>query len=144
MQSAVFNSIILLSNYAREYREMSKLISGKEALESILNGIDVQYLNPFNQWDDSAIAISVMDFLDCKFKFRLKPRTITINGIEVPVPFNGELGHKQYAYVLNTASPDGYSHIKFYEGNAKPLACWICEDEIKQVVSALRSVFKPQ
>ena len=62
---------------------MSELISGKEALESILNGIDVQYLNPFNQWDDSAIAISVMDFLDCKFKFRLKPRTITINGVEL-------------------------------------------------------------
>ena len=123
---------------------MSELISGKEALESILNGIDVQYLNPFNQWDDSAIAISVMDFLDCKFKFRLKPRTITINGIEVPAPFNGELSHKQYSYVLNTASPDGYGRIKFYEGNAKPLACWICEDEIKQVVSALRSVFKPQ
>ena len=83
-------------------------------------------------------------FFDDSFQFRLKPRTITINGVEVPAPFNGELSHKQYAYVLNTASPDGYGHIKFYEGNAKPLACWICEDEIKQVVAALRSVFKPQ
>ena len=122
---------------------MSKLISGKEALIALANGEEVQQWNGTIFWDiDSKWQVSV--FFQEGRKFRLKPRTITINGIEVPAPFNGELSHKQYAYVLNTASPDGYGHIKFYEGNAKPLACWICEDEIKQVVSALRSVFKPQ
>ena len=122
---------------------MSKLISGKEALIALANGEEVQQWNGTIFWDiDSKWQVSV--FFQEGRKFRLKPRTITINGIEVPAPCNGELSHKQYAYVLNTASPDGYGHIKFYEGNAKPLACWICEDEIKQVVSALRSVFKPQ
>ena len=120
---------------------MSKLISGKEAAQAFIDGKQVEFLDKTGQWR-SMIDITILKvFLD-HTDFRLKPRTITINGIEVPAPFNGELGHKQYAYVLNTASPDGYSHIKFYEGNAKPLACWICEDEIKQVVSALRSVFK--
>ena len=120
---------------------MSELISGKEALIALANGEEVEYYK--HEWMDvNRLSVRDLTSSDNMYKFRLKPRTILINGIEVPVSFNGELGHKQYAYVLNTASPDGYSHIKFYEGNAKPLACWICEDEIKQVVSALRSVFK--
>ena len=125
---------------------MSELISGKEALIALANGEKVEVkFNSTDGWNkiNQKDAYSFEIFLNpIRTEFRLKPRTILINGIEVPVSFNGELGHKQYAYVLNTANPDGYSHIKFYEGNAKPLACWICEDEIKQVVSALRSVFK--
>ena len=116
---------------------MSELISGKEALIALANGEEVEYKTKDGEWNPIPELLGSM-------KMRLKPCTITINGIEVPAPFNGELSHKQYAYVLNTASPDGYGYIKFYEGNAKPLACWICEDEIKQVVSALRGVFKPQ
>ena len=124
---------------------MSKLISGKEALIALANGGEVECRAYEKNWINANNKHHPLSlFFDDSFQFRLKPRTITINGIKVPVSFNGELGHKQYAYVLNTAIPDGYGHIKFYEGNAKPLACWICEDEIKQVVSALRSVFKPQ
>ena len=119
---------------------MSDLISGKEALIALANGEEVEFDTGVGAWHLAHKGLTLHCF--DSYKFRLKPRTILINGIEVPVSFNGELGHKQYAYVLNTAFPDGYSHIKFYEGNAKPLACWICEDEIKQVVSALRSVFK--
>ena len=128
---------------------MSELISGKEALIALANGAEVEYKttdNAGSKWHQAKMLTvnTIMNFDDACILFRLKPHTITINGVEVPAPFNGELSHKQYAYVLNTASPDGYGHIKFYEGNAKPLACWICEDEIKQVVAALRSVFKPQ
>ena len=124
---------------------MSKLISGKEALIALANGKEVECKNDVTgmDWSD-ATGLLVRSFFDPThmWGFRLKPRTITINGIEVPAPFNGELSHKQYAYVLNTASPDGYGHIKFYDGNVQPLFCWTDEDEIKQVVAALRSVFK--
>ncbi len=117
---------------------MSELISGKEALESILDGIDIQYLNNFNQWDDAAIAISVMDFLDCKFKFRLKPRTITINGIEVPAPFKPEK-HKS-CYLLHDLYECGYIKTSWnFDYYVRP--AWRTEEEIKQVVSALRSIF---
>ena len=124
---------------------MSKLISGKEALIALANGEEVEYTNSCTpSWHELSVSgISINEIVNPKFsKFRLKPRTITINNIEVPAPFNGELSHKQYAYVLNTASPDGYGHIKFYDGNVQPLFCWTDEDEIKQVVAALRSVFK--
>ena len=122
---------------------MSELISGKEALESILNGIDVQYLNPFNQWDDSAIAISVMDFLDCKFKFRLKPRTITINGIEVP-ECGKDYKYGNAMYILNSLEIGEYCMVVLDKADEVPAYWWRTESEIKQVVEALRSVFKPQ
>ena len=120
---------------------MSELISGKEALESILNGIDVQYLNPFNQWDDSAIAISVMDFLDCKFKFRLKPRTITINGIEVPAPAGDKDYHHQGIWILNSLEPKEYGYVVLDITDELPRYWWRTEEEIKQVVADLRQVF---
>ena len=122
---------------------MSELISGKDALESILNGIDVQYLNPFNQWDDSAIAISVMDFLDCKFKFRLKPRTITINGVEVP-ECGKDYKYGNAMYILNSLEIGEYCMVVLDKADEVPAYWWRTEEEIKQVVEALRSIFKPQ
>lgn len=124
---------------------MSELISREEAKLAWANGKKLQIANmivgeDFYDMDDSNTTLNIFD-LDF-YKFRLKSRTITINGIEVPAPFDGSLKHKQYAYVLNTASPYGYSSMKFYEGGDQPLICWTDEEEIKQVVSALRSVFK--
>mgnify|MGYP003618976573 FL=1 len=124
---------------------MSKLISGKEALIALANGEEVECRAYEKNWINANNKHHPLSlFFDDSFQFRLKPRTITINGIEVPASFNGQLAHKQYAYVLSTAHPKGYDGIKFYDGNVQPLFCWTDEDEIKQVVSALRSVFKPQ
>ncbi len=124
---------------------MSELISGKEALIALANGEEVECKNDVTgmDWSD-ATGLLVRSFFDPThmWGFRLKPRIITINGIEVPTPFNGQLAHKQYAYILSTAHPKGYDDIKFYDGNVQPLFCWTDEDEIKQVVAALRSVFK--
>ena len=124
---------------------MSKLISGKEALIALANGKEVECRAYEKNWINANNKHHYLSlFFDDSFQFRLEPRTITINGIEAPTPFNGQLAHKQYAYVLSTAHPKGYDDIKFYDGNVQPLFCWTDEGEIKQVVSALRSVFKPQ
>ena len=59
---------------------MSELISGKEALIALANGEEVQQWNGNIFWDiDSNWQVSV--FFQEGRKFRLKPRTITINGI---------------------------------------------------------------
>ena len=122
---------------------MSKLISGKEALIALANGEEVECRAYEKNWINANNKHHHLSlFFDDSFQFRLKPRTITINGIEAPTPFNGQLAHKQYAYILSTAHPKGYDDIKFYDGNVQPLFCWTDEDEIKQVVAALRSVFK--
>ncbi len=63
---------------------MSKLISGKEAKLAWANGKKLQIANmivgeDFYDIDDSNTTLNIFD-LDF-YKFRLKPRTITINGI---------------------------------------------------------------
>lgn len=120
---------------------MSELISRKEALIALANGeeVELQPVGDMNWYDSTQWTVG--ELLCFKGRFRLKPRTITINGIEVPAPFDGSLKHKQYGYVLNTVSPDGYSSMKFYEGGNQPLICWTDEEEIKQVAEALRNIF---
>ena len=65
---------------------MSELISGKEALIAICDGIDVEHRmvgvsefggNPKTKY------LLLDNFLNGRFEFRLKPRTITINGVEL-------------------------------------------------------------
>lgn len=64
-----------------------KLISGKEALIALANGKEVEIkFNNTDGWHkvNKKDAYSFEIFLDERgTKFRLKPRTITINGIEV-------------------------------------------------------------
>ena len=79
-----------------------------------------------------------MDFLDCKFKFRLKPRTITINGIEVPAPFKPKYGDT--AFVLSKGCK-GYRKAIYKAATYSVFGAWRTEEEIKQVVTALRQVF---
>lgn len=130
---------------------MSNLISGKEALIALANGQEVEY------WCENSPSIQkrwtlirnlneykISYFLEdnTKFEFRLKPRTITINGIELPAPFkpkddcmvyiidDGKTGnYRSYNYCLE--EDDGFCWI----------GLWRTEEEIKQVVAALRTVF---
>ena len=65
---------------------MSELISGKEALIAICDGIDVEHrmvgVSEFG--DNPKTKYLLLDnFLNGSFEFRLKPRTITINGVEL-------------------------------------------------------------
>ena len=119
---------------------MSGLISGKEALIALANGQQLE-LKPkiAKKWlieiRDIPISVFDSDF----YEFRLKPRTITINGIEVPAPF--EPKNSESAWVVDSATPLGYRNI-FHHGCGVHFMCWRTEDEIKQVVAALRTIFK--
>ena len=129
---------------------MSKLISGKEVLIALANGVNPSDIEgKFSAGFDSYLFISIEGKIDLCVKhlneelFRLKPRTITINGIEVPAPFEPEDGEDCRAYIIDTKNVNGYDwqHSSHYKSG---YIAWRTEDEIKQVVSALRSVFKPQ
>ena len=124
---------------------MSELISGKEALIALANGEEVQQWNGNIFWDiDSNWQVSV--FFQEGRKFRLKPRTITINGIEVPAPFEPKIG--EYVYFISSDEVKGYAETTLVDTEMNwgfvQFGAWRTEEEIKQVVSALRSVFKPQ
>ena len=71
---------------------MSELISKQEAKLAWANGKKLQIANTivgedFYDIDDSNTTLNIFD-LDF-YQFRLKPRTITINGVHVGVMMNG-------------------------------------------------------
>lgn len=121
---------------------MSELISKQEAKLAWANGGDIQaqykdYAKE-NCWFDilSTDQLSIFDRGD--LNFRLKPRTITINGIEVPAPF--EPKEYQDCYMLTDLYEHGYTKTSWKYSLSVP--AWRTEEEIKQVVAALRSIFK--
>ena len=127
---------------------MSGLISGKEALIALANGSVVQGNIGFG-WIDVDLNDDVLlnSFITERnrygvaVKFRLKPRTITINGIEMPAPFEPKEGDR--FYFLSSSISKGYALAEKINSNCvvDQFGAWRTEEEIKQVVAALRQVF---
>lgn len=134
---------------------MSELISGKEALIALANDENVEYANsslgcirtnwlpvhPY-QWTISDIRSQASENNGGECRFRLKPKIITINGTEVPAPFNPKDG--ETCFILSNFLRDGYMRIIYptFEPHVFQFGAWRTEEEIKQVVVALQSVFK--
>ena len=125
---------------------MTNLISAEEALIALANGEDVLWRTKTDaevkcfkkQTPDLEIVLSG----NCDYRFWIKPRTITINGIEVPAPF--EPKREDSFYYLDSTVEKSYSyknwdseHFKVYSS----FGAWRTEDEIKKVVAALRQIF---
>ena len=122
---------------------MSELISGKEALIAWYEGLEIEVKHNSTGWfvfNDHNFGITVFKSED--HQFRLKPRTITINGIEVPAPFKPELGDN--FYYITAGCENGYSFRRLHDDTPEYLfsiGAWRTEDEVKQVITALRKVF---
>ena len=120
-----------------------KLISGREAKLAWANDKEVEYM-PLNKWNllGGSTPLSIFDRDDVKF--RLKPRTITINGVDVPAPFEPKEGETYWCFSTQTVI--GYGHNVYESERADRrfinMGAWRTEEEIKQVVAALRSIFK--
>ena len=121
-----------------------KLISGKEALIALANGgeVELQATGDTNWYDSTQWTVG--ELLCFKGRFRLKPRTIYLNGIEVPAPFEPKDGDT--CFILDTEQDRGFYRFTFSENsgihkNYVYLCAWRTEEEIKQVVAALRQVF---
>lgn len=130
-----------------------KLISGKEALTRVTEGIvqckcdedsvaDRWTTITDHFWDQYNLGVFLNE--NTTWKFRFKPRTILINGIEVPAPF--EPKNKEQCFYLDYLENYGFSELSF-ESNIDvhhrfiQYGAWRTEEEIKQVVAALRQVF---
>ena len=122
---------------------MTNLISGKEALIALADGEEVEYIDTSNTFKSlgwgNAFGLKTNLFFSDRFKFRLKPRTITLNGIEVPAPFEPKVGEK-YWFIADYTS-HGYSDTQEGTGINSSIGKWKSEDEVKQVVAALRQIF---
>ena len=66
---------------------MSELISGKEALIALANGEDVEWTHfSVGEWHEVPEKTAKLQYFldgDSGWKFRLKPRTVNLNGVEV-------------------------------------------------------------
>lgn len=122
-----------------------KLISGKEALIALANGEKVEWCNSMSSWYPLAInTAKICYFLELGhgWLFRLAPRTITINGIEVPAPFEPKDGDKYYYIDSNRKiCYDWDNYDCETDENRAAFGAWRTEEEIEQVVAALRQVF---
>lgn len=122
---------------------MSELISGKEALIALANGEEVQCtITGENEWAKDIYSIQPYYFLGGgvgQFQFRIKPRTITINGIEVAAPFKPKDG--DFIFILSGSNTFGYKGFKYIDSFTPLIGAWRTQEEIKQVVAALRSIF---
>ena len=127
---------------------MSNLISGKEALVALANGEEVEFKDGMNKWENSKhhMNLDLSMFLTSPewMKFRLKPKTINLNGIKVPKPFVPKVGETYWCFSTQTVL--GYGHNVYVSDNDDKrfinMGAWRSEEEIKQVVEALRTIFK--
>ena len=127
---------------------MSELISGKEALIALANGEEVQFCDNMGVWHNAGIHTHTIGlFLNDCYEFRLKPHTITINGIEVPAPFEPKNGEDFYYLDCTSDNYGGWAKTSWRNvesdsfKNNTVFGAWRTEEEIKQVVAALRQVF---
>lgn len=119
---------------------MTNLISGKEAKLAWANGEELEFYSlDLDVWFGLNDEPFMSDVFDTR-PMRLKPKTITLNGIEVPAPF--EPKERDKCWILSTRNSDGYGWLYYFQGEpAAEFGAWRTEDEIKQVVAALRQVF---
>ena len=135
---------------------MSEFIGGKEALIALANGENVDACVTFRQnkgewhWFDAKnLTVNEIEAMETvgdpdgeniqAIAFRLKPRNITINGIEVPASSNFYSGG--LIWILCGTDAREYTSLVLDENDEFPAYFWKSEDEIKQVVAALRKIF---
>ncbi|MFW1664631.1 hypothetical protein [Acinetobacter ursingii] len=122
------------------------LISGADALRAIADGKELEFLHDSQGWV-SGLGLNIEQVIGGLFQLRLKPQTILINGIEVPAPF--EPKENNIFWTLSTNYECGYVQILCYRNDEQgnrltQFGAWRTEEEIKQVVAALRKVFEVQ
>ena len=112
------------------------LISGADALRALADGeeVELQAVGDMNWYESTQWTVG--ELLRFKGSFRIKPRTIKLE-LEIPAPFDVQEGEK--AYRLAPAIPCGYTELYFEEDEYEhQFGAWRTEEEIKQVVAALR------
>lgn len=128
--------------WSRETIQEKGLISGADAKLAWAKGENVQARPKTlsETWEDLSGKHSLDIFEQViSYEFRLKPRTITLN-IEIPAPF--EPKDKEGAWCLDGNTLDGYKKIIFDDFINPGIGFWRTEEEIKQVVAALRGGIK--
>jgi len=119
-----------------------RLLSGAEAKIAWANGNLIQTLtrNGDNSWHDLINSEATLDVFENPLFFRLKPKTIVVNGIEIPAPEQPIMG--EWFYYLSTEFKEGYSSRRLHDDTPEYLyqyGAWLDERDMQEVVKAYRS-----
>ncbi|MEB3790110.1 hypothetical protein [Acinetobacter sp. IK40] len=114
------------------------LISGADALRALADGQLVQWMTG-DAFQDVTDEWQIREFSHPSFKFRLKPRTIKLE-LEIPAPFEPKTG--EIFYYISDEHASGYAHSTLWCEHKDDIwiGMWRTEEEIKQVVAALRGI----
>lgn len=116
-------------------------MNGKEARKAWGEGHEIQFAyEGKTYWADMSDDTRLSIFKQEGVIFRIKPRTIKIGTYEVPAPFVPEIGERYY--YLTAAYPRGYNSATFRgdKGYYFQFGARRTEEEIEQVVEAVRSM----
>lgn len=118
------------------------LISGDQAKKAWVNGekIEIRTDGKSGSWFKITGQTRLGVFDDNDVEFRIKPCTITINGIEVPAPFKPKEGEECKAYYIDGGNDCGYDWMHSVNCTDKHIV-WRTEEEIKKVVAAQHKIF---
>ena len=126
------------------------LISGADALRALADGKEVEYFsNADYTWKSifkyhPSLETIANNEIDINHKFRLKPSTIKLS-LEIPAPFEPKEGEE--FFILAPLSVTGYTKVQGITTQALldeyvKLGAWRTEEQVKQVVAALRGGIK--
>lgn len=115
------------------------ILSPLEAAEAMLNGEDLLYLNYLNNWAEAGKSLDYsLKFLS-KEKFKRKPKTVTINSVEVVAPIDTKsLGYPDKVWGLNLTRKSVYSST----GHTNEGLFWATEEDAQKALDAMLIPFK--
>ena len=124
----------------------NSLLTPQQAKLAWANGGEVQVSHKHatlkKEWHDLYGTLMLSAFDSDMYEFRLKPRTITINNIEIPAPFEPKKGERYWW--INPNAKTGYAwdsnDLEVTDFNRISIGVYRTEEQIKQVVAALRSI----
>lgn len=131
---------------------MNQIIHGSKVLLALATGDCVMCHNESSGHVTDAKYQSAENILNGGYDYRgefigleffIKPKTILLNGVEIPAPFKPKIGVT--FWYIRPAEKDGYYRAEFndleFDNNVIQFGAWDSEDKIKEVVKVVRNVF---
>ncbi|MFW2024944.1 hypothetical protein [Acinetobacter baumannii] len=132
------------------------LVDGKAALTAALAGETVQItfepweekswenFNPLEDELSTKVFFTGMSTDVRKVFFRIKPKTILINGVEVPAPFTPKNGDT--FFYLSDDSMDGFQQAVWDDERWSNMffGVWPSKDQVLKVIAVLKDLFEVQ
>lgn len=89
-------------DYYELYKEEVSLdlLTPLQAAEALLNGDNIEYQTSKGDWEEYRYGLNTQLNILNKRNFRLKPKTVIINGIEVPAPLPKK-PNQEFIYFIN-------------------------------------------